>query len=119
MTLHRNSISMLGLGLFALGIAGPAVVLLSLGWRYGLGLDAPWYLLLLVVVGYIKTTPVLIVLAGAAAASQLATIAAGRYAPYPDAEDRRRLGPIRMLIRTLVLGVRARRAEARIRAVGG
>jgi hypothetical protein len=116
---RQRSAGPVRIGLFTLGIAGPAIVLLSLAWRYGLGLDAPWYLVLLVVVGYVKTTPVLIVLAGAAAASQLATIAAGRYAPYPDAEDRRRLGPIRTLVRGLVLGVRARRAEARIRAVGG
>jgi hypothetical protein len=116
---RQRSAGPVRIGLFTLGIAGPAIVLLSLAWRYGLGLDAPWYLFLLVVVGYVKTTPVLIVLAGAAAASQLATIAAGRYAPYPDAEDRRRLGPIRTLVRALVLGVRARRAEARIRAVGG
>ena len=34
--------------LFALGLAGPALLLVSLGWRYGLGLDAPWYLLELV-----------------------------------------------------------------------
>jgi hypothetical protein len=116
---HQRSPAPVRLALFALGLVGPAIILLSLGWRYGLGLDAPWYLVLLVVIGYIKTTPVLIVLAASAAASQLATIAAGRYAPYPDAADRRRLGPIRMLIRTLVLGVRARRTEARVRAVGG
>ena len=116
---HQRSLFPVRLGLFTLGIAGPAIVVLSLAWRYGLGLDAPWYLALLVVVGYVKTTPVVIALAGAAAASQLAAIAVGRYAPYPDAQERRRRGPIRTLIRTIVLGVRARRAETRIARAGG
>jgi hypothetical protein len=114
---HQRSLFPVRLGLFTLGLVGPAIVVLSLAWRYGLGLDAPWYLVLLVVVGYVKATPVVIALAGAAAASQLAAIAAGRYAPYPDVQERRRRGPIRTLVRTIVLGVRARRAEARIKAV--
>jgi hypothetical protein len=115
---HQRSLFPVRLALFALGIAGPAILVFSLAWRYGLGLDAPWYLVLLVVIGYVKTTPVVIALAGAAAASQLAAIATGRYAPYPDAQERRRRGPIRTLIRLTVLGVRARRAETRIRALG-
>jgi hypothetical protein len=115
---HQRSALPVRVGLFALGIVGPAIVVLSLAWRYGLGFDAPWYLLLLVVVGYVKTAPVIIVLAGAAAASQLATIAAGRYAPYPDTRERRRRSPIRSLIRLIVLDLRARRSETRIRAVG-
>jgi hypothetical protein len=105
------------LGLFAAGLIGPAIVILSLAWRFGLGLDAPWYLILLVVVGYVKTTPVVIALAGAAAASQLAAVAAGRYAPYPDARERGPRGPIRELVRAIVLGARARRTE-RLRALG-
>jgi hypothetical protein len=115
---HQRSRLPARLGLFTLGIVGPAIVVLSLAWRYGLGFDAPWYLVLLVVVGYVKMTPVVIALAGAAAASQLAAIAAGRYAPYPDVQDRRRRGPIRTLVRAIVLGVRARRTETRLRAVG-
>jgi len=108
------------LGLFALGLLGPALILFSLAWRFGLGLDAPWYLLRLVVVGYVRTTPVVITLAGAAAAAQLAAAAAGRYAPYPDARERGPRGPLRELVRVVVLGVRARRRtqRARIRAVG-
>ena len=64
-------------------------MLVSLAWRYGLGFDAPWYLLELVGIGYIKPIAVVIVLAGAAAAAQLAAAAAGRYAPYPT-RDRAR-----------------------------
>jgi hypothetical protein len=108
------------LAVFGAGLLGPAIVLLSLGWRYGLGFDAPWYLVDLVVVGYIKTAPVVIVLAGTAAASQLGVAAAGRYAPYPDARERTPRGPLRELVRVLVLGARSRRREreARLRAVG-
>jgi hypothetical protein len=116
---HQRSPLPVRLGLFALGIVGPAIVVLSLAWRYGLGFDAPWYLVLLVVVGYVKTTPVVIALAGAAAASQLATIATGRYAPYPDVRERRRRGPIRTVIRLIVLDVRARRTETRVARAGG
>src|SRR5262249_3373203 len=97
------------IALFAAGLVGPALVLFSLAWRFGLGLDAPWYLLELVVIGYVKTTPVLVVLAGAAAASQLAAAAAGRYAPYPEARERGPRGPIRELVRAIVLARRARR----------
>jgi hypothetical protein len=73
----------------------------------------------LVAVGYVKTIPFLIALAGAAAASQLAAAAAGRYAAYPDARERRPPGPFRTLAGT-VLGRRGRPdAERRLRAVGG
>jgi hypothetical protein len=103
---------------FVAGLLGPGLVLISIGWRFGLGFDAPWYLLQLVSVGYVKAAVALIAVAGAAPAAQLAATAAGRYAPYPDRDERRRRGPIRGLIRTVVLGVRARRREAeRSRAV--
>jgi Peptidase family M28 len=108
------------IAVFAAGLAGPAIILLSLGWRYGLGLDAPWYLIDLVVVGYVKTVPVVIVLAGTAAAAQLAAAAVGRYAPYPDARERGPRGPLRELVRVLVLGARSgrRTRQERLRAVG-
>ena len=106
---------------FAVGLAGPAIVLISLATRYGLGLDAPWYLLALVSVGYIPVPAVLIALGGAACAAQLATVAAGRYAPYPARNERRARGPLRELVRTVVLTSRARRrvTEERRRAFGG
>jgi hypothetical protein len=104
------------LSVFAIGLLGPAIVLGSVAWRFGLGLDAPWYLLELVVVGYVTATPFVIVLAGAAAASQLASVASGRYAPYPEASERGPRGPIRELVRVIVLGIRARRREHTPRA---
>jgi hypothetical protein len=97
------------LALFAVGLSGPAILLVSLGWRFGLGFDAPWYLVELAGLGYVKTAPIAIVLAGTAAACQLATLAAGRYAPYPLPRERARLGPVRGLVRAAVLASRARR----------
>ena len=118
--LVRKARAPIRLAVFAAGLAGPLVVLGSLAWRFGLGLDAPWYLLVLVAVGYVTTTPVAIALAGAAAAAQLAAAAAGRYAPYPDARELGPRGPIRELVRALILTVRAqrRRRELPRRAVG-
>jgi hypothetical protein len=44
-----------------------------------------------------------------AAAGQVAALAAGRYAPYPDAREQPPRGPIRETVRRAVLTVRARR----------
>ena len=105
---------------FALGLLGPLVVLLSLGLRFGLGLDAPWYLFELAALGYVGVPGVAITLAGAACAAQLAAAAAGRYAPYPARDERPAFGPIRSLVRTVVLTQRERRraADERRRAAG-
>jgi hypothetical protein len=104
-----------------LGLSGPALILLSLGVRYGLGFDAPWYLLELVALGYVQVPAVAITLCGAACAAQLAMVAAGRYAPYPEPGERPVRGPVRELIRTVILTLRARRrvTEDRRRAFGG
>jgi hypothetical protein len=104
-----------------LGLTGPALILLSLGVRYGLGFDAPWYLLELVAIGYVQVPAVAITLGGAACAAQLVAVAAGRYAPYPEPGERPVRGPLRELIRTVILVVRARRrvTEERRRAFGG
>jgi hypothetical protein len=103
------------------GLAGPALLLWSLGDRYGLGFDAPWYLVELAAVGYLHVPAIAISLAWAACAAQLVTVAAGRYAPYPEREERPVRGPIRELVRSVVLTVRARRrvTEERRRAFGG
>ncbi len=104
-----------------LGLAGPALIMLSLGVRYGLGFDAPWYLLELVAIGYVHAPAVAITLGGAACAAQLVAVTAGRYAPYPEPGERPALGPLRALIRTTILAVRARRrvTEERRRTFGG
>jgi hypothetical protein len=100
----------LALALLVAGLVGPMLIVLSLAIRFGLGLDAPWYLLELVSLGYVHVPAVAITLAGAACAAQLAAVTANRYAPYPDRDERPRLGPFRTLVRALVLSARARRA---------
>ncbi len=106
---------------FLLGLAGPLLIVLSLALRFGLGFDTPWYLLELVAIGYVHPPAVAITLCGGACAAQLAAVAAGRYAPYPDASERPARGPLRELIRTVVLVLRARKRviEERRRAFGG
>jgi hypothetical protein len=96
-------------GVFAAGFLGPVVLIVWLAVRYGLGLDAPWYLVELAAVHYVTVPTVLIALAWFAAAAQLAAVAAGRYAPYPSAAERR-IGPGRSLIRRVVVGRRSRPA---------
>jgi hypothetical protein len=91
------------------GFAGPLLLLWSLGSRYGLGLHAPWYLLELTALGYVGTAAVVITLAWAAAAAQLVALVAGRYAPYPAPGERPPRGPLRELVRKIVLARRARR----------
>jgi hypothetical protein len=103
------------------GFLGPLLLLWSLGSRYGLGLHGPWYLAVLVSVGYVPLTTVAIVLAWAAAAGQIAALATGRYAPYPAPNERPPLGPARRIVRRTVLGIRrSRRAPARpLRSLSG
>ncbi len=99
---------------FAVGLSGPLILVLSLAVRFGLGLDAPWYLAELAAIGYVNVVSVAIVLAFTACAAQLVAVASGRYAPYPPAAERVARGPLRNLIRAIVLLARSRR-----RVVGG
>jgi hypothetical protein len=96
-------------GVLALGFAGPALLLGSFATRYGLGWDAPWYVLELRAVGYLPFAVVPVAVAWLAAAAQLTALAAGRYAPYPSAAERPPRGPVRETIRRVVLANRARR----------
>jgi hypothetical protein len=93
----------------AVGFLGPAWLIGSFAVRYGLGWDAPWYLLELRAVGYLPFAIVPVAVAWLASAAQLTALTAGRYAPYPSANERPRLGPIRSVIRRTVLTTRARR----------
>jgi len=95
------------------GLAGPLLLLLSFAVRLGLGFDAPWYLLELAAIGYIPAATVAIGLGGVACAAQLASVAAGRYAPYPQRGERPARGPLRELVRVVVLRSRERRRVAR------
>jgi hypothetical protein len=98
------------------GLAGPALLLWEFSHRFGLGFDAPWYLLQLAAIGWVRFAMLALVVVWAAAAAQLAALAGGRYAPYPRVEERPPLGPIRRTIRRAVLSSRARR-RARLRVV--
>jgi hypothetical protein len=93
---------------FGVGLIGPLLPLLSLAVRFGLGFDAPWYLLQLVSVGYVSPVAVAIALAGAACAAQLATVAAGRYAPYPRTGERPERGPVRGVVHAIAASRRPR-----------
>jgi hypothetical protein len=85
------------------GFAGPLLVAWSFGVRFGVGFDTPWYLAALTAVGYVAVPAVVIALAWAAVAAQLAAVAAGRYAPYPRASERPPRGPLRAVVRRLLL----------------
>ncbi len=106
-------------GLFALGLTGPALPFLSLAARYGLGFDAPAYLLDLVTAGYVPWLSFGIFLGWVAAAGQVGALAAGRYAPYPEASELPPRGPFREIVRMSVLAARRRRREAEQRAPEG
>jgi len=105
----------------AAGFIGPALVLCSFGSRYGLGWDAPWYVVKLFAVGYAPLPLLAIALGWFAAAGQLAALSTGRYTPYPAAHERSRRGPIRETIRRLVLAQQRRDGvqEPRRRAFHG
>jgi hypothetical protein len=97
------------LGIWALGLAGPALLVWEFATRFGLGFDAPWYLVQLTALGHLPLAWFAVFVVWAASAGQLAALAAGRYAPYPGAEERPALGPIRRAVRRVVLASRARR----------
>ncbi|HET7571807.1 MAG TPA: M28 family peptidase [Gaiellaceae bacterium] len=104
----------------AIGLIGPGLVVWSFAVRYGLGWDAPWYVVKLFAVGYAPVPLLVIALGWLAAAGQLAAIATGRYAPYPAVGERPPRGPFRELVRRIVLAQRRHRAPAdRRRALQG
>jgi hypothetical protein len=100
------------LGVYAIGFVGPLLLLGSFAFRYEFGLDALWYLVALTSVGFVPVALILSFLAWGAAAAQVGAVAAGRYAPYPAADEHPRRGPIRESIRQAVLLTRRMRAHA-------
>jgi hypothetical protein len=97
------------LALLAAGLIGPFILVGSFMFRFGLGLDAPWYLAELTAINYVWPVTLLLALGCLAALTQLVAIAAGRYAPYPTAAERPPRGPIRNSVRAVVLTARSRR----------
>jgi hypothetical protein len=103
------------------GFAGPALVVGSFAFRFGLGWDALWYMAELRSLGYVPFVAIALVVPWLAAAGQLVALTAGRYAPYPEVGERPRLGPVRRVVRRMVMGSRSRRraTEPPRRALGG
>src|SRR5512134_1971788 len=95
-------------GVYLLGFAGPLLLLASFAVRFGMGLDAIWYLIALTSVGYVPVPLVAAFLAWGAAASQVGAVAVGTYAPYPELQERTP-GPLRDAGRRAILAVRRSR----------
>jgi hypothetical protein len=101
------------------GYGGPLLLVGSLALRLDLGFDAPWYLAELAAVGFVPFPALLVTSAWLAVAGQLSASVAGRYAPYPAAGERPKLGVGRRLVRRAVLASRGRSRNAeRKRAIG-
>ena len=100
---------------FLAGFIGIAYLVWTFATHYGLGWDAPWYVLKLFAVGFAPLPLFVIGLGWLAAAGQVAALMAGRYAPYPAPGERPKRGPLRELVRTLVLAHRHRSAAAEAR----
>lgn len=90
------------LALLAAGFVGPFLLIGSMAWRFGLGLDAPWYLMELTALGYVPLPAIAIFLAWLAVAGQLIALESYRYAPYPTAAERRGRGAVRAGMRRLL-----------------
>ena len=89
--------------LYIIGLAGPILVLGSTALRFGLGLDAPWYLAELTALGYVSPLTLVLILAWTAVAAQVLAVATGRYAPYPPPADR----PARGAVGTAIAALRS------------
>jgi len=100
------------LGVLALGLAGPALLIGEFAGRYGLGWDAPWYLAELRVVGYVPFVVMPLLVIWLAGGGQLAALAARRYAPYPDVSELPPRGPVLRVLRGTYLAVHNRRRRA-------
>ena len=100
------------LGVLALGFTGPMLLIGSFAGRFGLGWDTPWYLAELRAVGYIPFIVMPFLVIWFAGTGQLAALATRRYAPYPAASELPPRGPLRRVLRSVLLGIRARRRQA-------
>jgi len=95
--------------LYAAGFAGPIVLLAAYAVRFGLGLDAPWYVTTLFTVGYVPVTLIAALVLWGAAAGQIGAVLFGRYAPYPTEDERPVRGVVRESVRLTVLATRRAR----------
>jgi hypothetical protein len=95
--------------LFALGLSGLLLVVISLGDRFALGARTPLYLLELASTGYVPWSRVVLAAAWIAVAAQLGTLCVGRYGPYAGGTARPPRGAIREAVRRVVLATQSRR----------
>ncbi len=94
--------------LFLAGLAGPVLGLVLLAFELDLAvLDAPLYVAGLATVGYLSAGSVLLAVAWAAAASQVAALAFGRYGPYAGGAEPPPPGSLRRSVGRLVRATRA------------
>lgn len=100
-------------GVLAVGLLGPGLLLGSAILRFDLGLDAPWYLLTLVTTGHASVALFVLFTAWLAAAAQLGAYALGTYAPYTRPGERSEFGPVRGAVRTTILAARRFRRTRR------
>jgi Peptidase family M28 len=105
----RGATAPVRLGVFALGFAGPLLLIGEFAGRYGLGWDAPWYLAELRAVGYVPFIVMPLLVVWLAGAGQLAALTVRRYAPYPDSSEISPRGPVRRILRRTYVSVRDRR----------
>jgi hypothetical protein len=105
----RGAPAVVRLGVLAVGFAGPALLVGSFAWRFGLGWDALWYLAELRAVGYVPFVVMPLMVVWLAGTAQLAALATRRYAPYPAAAELPPRGPLRRIVRTTTLALRDRR----------
>jgi hypothetical protein len=87
------------------------LLIVSFAEQQGLGLGAPWYLLSLLATGYVPWLAAAIGLVWLAVAAQLAALAGGRYAAYPDRGTRPEESPLRALARRGAGAWRRRRSQ--------
>ncbi len=98
--------------LLAAGLLGPFLIYWELASRLHLGLSVVWYVSELAAVGYIKLPLLIVATVLAAATAQLSALSAGRYAPYPAADERSETTlPLRIARRIALLS--QNRSEAR------
>ena len=84
------------IGLLIAGLAGPVVGLVLLGHELGLSVpDAALYNVGLFTVGYLPLGAAVLGVAWIAAATQIAALAFGRYAPYAGGVERPPAGRVR------------------------
>lgn len=104
----QKALLVVRLGVLAAGLAGPALLFAVFAERFDLGWDTPLYLADLRAVGYVPFVVMPLFVVWLASTGQLAALAVGRYAPYPAASELPPTGPVRRVVRDVVLGVRNR-----------